>query len=72
MEPSNRRWLLNGRRSAPPLVPDGREFLDRVDILLTYRQQLAEELRDVDAQLHRLWANTGAGSPSLCQGDMAT
>jgi len=72
MESSNRRWLLNGRRSAPPLVPDGREFLDRVDILLTYRQQLAEELRDVDGQLHRLWANGGGHRPSLCHEDVAT
>lgn len=71
MEDTNRRWLLNGRRAAAEL-PRSRGFLEHVDILLTYRQQLAEEIHDVDRQLQRLWGERASVGHSPMAGDQPT
>jgi len=77
MEATNRRWLLNERRDIErrdvgDFCPPRRGFLDRVDVLLTYRQQLAEELREVDSQLNQLWGERAASAQPLCAGDQPT
>ncbi|MGH2633555.1 MAG: hypothetical protein ACRDG3_09105 [Tepidiformaceae bacterium] len=71
MEATNRRWLLNGRRSAGE-VPGNRGFLDHIDVLLTYREQLAEEMRDVDGQLRQLWGDGMLRGTARCTEEPAT
>ena len=64
MGTTNRRWLLNARRSGGAL-PDARaDLLDQAEVLLTYRQQLVAELDELDRQLQALAPSlkaTGSG-----------
>ncbi len=52
----NRRWMLNGRRTQDARASGNRDFLDYIDVLLSYREQLTAELQDVEGELRELWA----------------
>jgi hypothetical protein len=54
MGTTNRRWLLNGRRSARLNRESSTDLLDAAEVLLTYREQLVAELDDLDRQLRSL------------------
>lgn len=54
--------MLNGRRTLDARTSDSRDFLDYVDVLLGYREQLTAELRDVEGELRELWAGRAIGA----------
>jgi hypothetical protein len=54
MGTTNRRWLLNGRRTGGVSRPRNGDLLDQAQVLLTYREQLLAELDELERQLRTL------------------